>query len=62
MFVPVFMMKAVACAFEYFSFFPLTKGQINMLLEENITDSKVYFEELNIKPIGFKESIRKALT
>ncbi len=62
MFVPVFMMKAVACAFEYFSFFPLTKGQINMLLEENITDSKIYFEELNIKPIGFEESIRKALT
>ena len=62
MFVPVFMMKAVASAFEGFSFFPLTKGQINMLLEENITDSKTYFEELNIKPIGFEESIRKALS
>jgi len=61
-FIPVCMMKMAAGVFEYFSFFPLTRGQINMLLEENISDSREYFDELNIKPIGFKESIRKALS
>ncbi|HDS01889.1 MAG TPA: complex I NDUFA9 subunit family protein [candidate division Zixibacteria bacterium] len=60
--LPVFMMKGVAGLFEYFKSFPLTKGQINMLLEENFTDSREFFEDLNITPIIFDESIKKALS
>jgi NADH dehydrogenase len=59
--MPVFIMKGMAGVFEYFKSFPLTKGQINMLLEENFTDSREYFEDFDIKPIIFDESIRKAL-
>jgi NADH dehydrogenase len=60
--LPVFVMKGIAGAFEYFKSFPLTKDQINMLLEENYTDSREFFEELNITPIIFDESIKKALS
>ncbi|NIP41782.1 MAG: complex I NDUFA9 subunit family protein [candidate division Zixibacteria bacterium] len=59
--LPVFMMKGIAGAFEYFKSFPLTRDQINMLLEENYTDSREFFEDLNITPIIFDESIKKAL-
>ncbi|MBD3219152.1 MAG: NAD(P)H-binding protein [candidate division Zixibacteria bacterium] len=60
--MPIFLMKSIAGAFEYFKSFPLTKSQINMLLEENFTDSREYFEDFDIKPIIFDESIRKALS
>jgi uncharacterized protein YbjT (DUF2867 family) len=60
--LPVTIMKGLAGVFEYFKSSPLTKGQINMLLEENYTDSREYYEDLDIKPIIFDESIKKALS
>lgn len=60
--IPTLFMKMSAEVFEYFSFFPLSKGQINMLLEENITDSDQYFKDFKIKPISFEESLKKALS
>lgn len=60
--IPTLFMKLSAELLEYFSFFPLSKGQIAMLKEENITDSDQYFKDFKIKPIGFEESLKKALS
>lgn len=59
--MPVGLMKFVSAPFEYFSSFPLTVGQIDMLMEENISESTAVFDDLKIKRIGFQESLYKAL-
>jgi NADH dehydrogenase len=48
---PVFPIKFVAGALDRFSFFPITKDQLTMLLEGNTCDSKELFEEFKIDPI-----------
>lgn len=59
--MPVGLMKLVSSPFEYFSSFPLTRGQIDMLLEENISDSTEIYDDLQIEPINFEDSLKKAL-
>jgi len=59
--MPTGLMKFVTAPFEYFSSFPLTTGQIDMLLEENISDSVEIYDDLKIKQISFKDSLNKAL-
>ena len=59
--MPVRFMKLVSSPFEYFNSFPLTKGQIDMLLEENISDSTEIYDDLQIEQISFEDSLTKAL-
>ncbi len=37
--------------------FPITTDQIHMLFEESISNDNLFFDELKIKPISFKEKI-----
>ena len=48
---PVFPIKMAAGMLDRFSFFPITKDQLTMLLEGNTCDSKEVFEEFKIDPI-----------
>lgn len=50
---PVIAVKTVATIFERFSWFPVTKDQLTMLLEGNTCDSKKYFSDNEINPIPF---------
>ncbi len=50
---PVFVIKFLATIFERFSWFPITKDQIAMLMEGNICDSKEIFTMLGIEPKTF---------
>ena len=50
---PVIIIKLFATILERFSWFPITKDQITMLMESNICDSKEIFNILGIKPKPF---------
>ena len=55
---PVLPIKIIAFFLERFKWFPVTRGQLTMLLEGNTCDSKKIFEQFNIEPIKFqKESL-----
>ena len=45
--------KIIAFFLEKFKWFPITRGQLTMLLEGNTCDSKKIFEQFNIEPIKF---------
>ena len=49
---PVFAVKSLASVLERFSWFPITSGQIKMLMEGNTTD-RSYFDEFSVKEIDF---------
>ena len=51
--VPVIGVKTVAAVFDRFSWFPVTKDQLTMLLEGNTCDSTNYFSENSLKPLPF---------
>ena len=52
--VPVIPIMIVAAIFDRFSWFPISRDQLTMLLEGNECDSKKVFELFNIKdPIDF---------
>ncbi len=59
--IPTGFLKLAVASLEYFKFFPLTRGMIDMLKEGNITDSNEFFKELNIEAIPFEQSLEKAL-
>ena len=48
---PVFPIKMAAGILDRFSFFPIAKDQLTMLLEGNTCDSKKVFEDFGIDPI-----------
>ena len=50
---PVFAVQAVASLFERFSWFPVTKDQLTMLVQGNTCDSDRLFSENDITPIAF---------
>tara|TARA_X000001036_G_scaffold341237_1_gene320595 strand:- start:959 stop:1885 length:927 start_codon:yes stop_codon:yes gene_type:complete len=52
---PAFGVKMLASLFERFSWFPITKDQVTMLIENNVCDSAEYFKEFEIEPILFNE-------
>ena len=55
---PVIPIKILAYLFDSFKWFPITNGQLTMLLEGNTCNSEKTFEEFNIQPIKFdKESL-----
>ena len=53
---PVFPLKMIASVFDRFSWFPITRDQLSMLVEGNTCESKKLFEEFHIKPIKFSVS------
>jgi uncharacterized protein YbjT (DUF2867 family) len=57
--MPLSMMKTVIKMMEGFSAFPITSGQLQMLLMENICDQQPYFEEFKIAPVSFKDGIKE---
>jgi uncharacterized protein YbjT (DUF2867 family) len=48
--MPVFFLRAMSLVFGRFPFFPLTNDQITMLLDDNFTEDKAYFETFGIVP------------
>ena len=50
---PVFAVKTVASALDRFSWFPVTKDQITMLVEGNTCNSTEYYSENNYTPLPF---------
>ena len=55
---PVIPIKILAYLFDSFKWFPITNGQLTMLLEGNTCNSEKTFEEFDIQPIKFdKESL-----
>ncbi|MFO1429469.1 MAG: complex I NDUFA9 subunit family protein [Candidatus Competibacteraceae bacterium] len=54
--VPALGIQAMATLFDSFSFFPVTRGQITMLLEGNTCDSSEVFKRFGITPIRFNEA------
>lgn len=59
--MPVGLTKLAISPFEYFKSFPLTKSQIEMLLEENISDSNLFYDELNIEPEPLDSILMRSL-
>ena len=57
---PMFAMKLMASAFGGFKMFPVSRDQITMLEEENISDRwKEYFDDFAITPLRLVENIHK---
>jgi len=57
---PMFLMKAVASLLGGFKFFPVSRDQITMLEEENISDRwKEFFDDFAITPLRIVENIHK---
>ena len=53
---PTLPIKVIAFFFERFRWFPITNGQLTMLLEGNTCNSQKIFEEFNIEPIKFDKN------
>jgi len=52
---PVLPIKLIARCFEKFAWFPITCGQITMLMHGNTCDSDKLFKEFNIKELKFNK-------
>ena len=50
---PVIAVKTVATIFDRFSWFPVTKDQLTMLVEGNTCESTNYYSENSLKPLPF---------
>ena len=56
---PIIPIRIITFFLERFKWFPITNGQITMLLEGNTCNSQKIFEEFDIEPIKFdKESLQ----
>jgi len=53
---PVFIIRIIAFLLEGFKWFPITNGQLTMLLEGNTCNSEKIFEQFNIEPIKFDKN------
>lgn len=57
---PMFVMKLMASTLDGFKFFPVSRDQITMLQEENISDRwKEFFDDFAITPLRIVENIHK---
>jgi uncharacterized protein YbjT (DUF2867 family) len=56
---PIWMLRLMAALFGRFSWFPVTKDQIIMLLEESYTEDKSYFEFFGITPKSFSQALEE---
>ena len=50
---PLIAVKTVAAMFDRFSWFPVTRDQLTMLVEGNACNSTKFFSENDIKPRSF---------
>jgi len=53
---PALFIKLIAFFLERFEWFPITRGQVTMLLEGNVCNSKDIFKRYKIDPIAFNSS------
>lgn len=58
---PILMMRSLSTLLEGMSFFPITSGQLTMLLEGNVCDPRPWAETFAIELIPFDEGIRQYL-
>lgn len=54
---PLSIMQPLIKIMERFDFFPVTTGQLDMLLMNNVCDPGPFFSAFDIKPISFPEGI-----
>ena len=59
--VPVFPIKILASIFDRFSWFPISRDQLTMLLEGNTCDSSKVFEFFDVSPFVFAQENLKYL-
>jgi NADH dehydrogenase len=57
--VPLGLMKPMIGALERFAFFPITRGQLEMLLMNNVCDPGAFFMDFGLEPISFEEGVRE---
>ena len=55
---PVWLLRPMATLLERFPWFPFTNEQVTMLLEDNYTEDKSYFEHFGIAPTEFGVGLR----
>ena len=58
---PVLMMRSLSTLLEGMSFFPITSGQLTMLLEGNVCDPQPWAQAFSIELTPFAEGIRQYL-
>lgn len=58
---PLILMKPLVATLQSISLFPMTSGQLHMLLEENICDPRIWKEELQLELQGFPAGIAEYL-
>ena len=57
--LPLALMQPVIRTMERFDFFPITMGQLNMLLMNNVCNPEPFFSAFDMKPITFPRGIRE---
>jgi NADH dehydrogenase len=55
--LPVWTMRLFAGMFGRFAWFPLTSGQLRMLLEGNTCDPTPFYRDFGLTPVSFKEGL-----
>jgi uncharacterized protein YbjT (DUF2867 family) len=59
--LPVWTMRLAAGLFGRFAWFPLTPGQLRMLLQGNTCDPGDFYRDFGLMPIAFKEGLSQYL-
>jgi uncharacterized protein YbjT (DUF2867 family) len=55
---PIWLLKPLAALFDRFPWFPLTREQLAMLIEENYSEDRSYYEFFGISPKRLKVSLK----
>jgi len=55
--LPVWTMRLAAFLLGRFTWFPLTTGQLRMLLEGNTCDPSAFYRDFGLPPLAFKEGL-----
>lgn len=61
MHLPVWPLRLAAALLGRFSWFPLTSGQLRMLLEGNTCDPSPFYQDFGLTPISFKDGLIRYL-
>jgi uncharacterized protein YbjT (DUF2867 family) len=59
--LPVWPMRLASVLFGRFAWFPLTPGQLRMLLEGNTCDPGAFYRDFGLEPVSFKKGLTKYL-
>jgi len=59
--VPVKYIKPIIKKFENQKWFPITLNQLEMLLTDNVTENRMFIDNLGITPVDFKTGVSKYL-